>query len=390
LTGNCLSVKSATLNTKEQHLQCAGHSAVVDLEIDMESQSLTFSINGQPKVRGAVRITDKVRPYALCWNKGDEIAISRSPAAMEITSQNSAAAGSHGGTSAAAGTGTGVSAASKPAAVASTGHNPPAAATRGKAVDPPAAPGGGSFKYDCFLTHDWGTDEAGRDNHQRVSRINKALQQAGLTTWFDEERLVGDIVQQMCDGIDQSTCVVVFITTNYITKVAGKGPKGATDNCKREFGYSWRRKGVEFMHACVMERQCADPSSWQGGVGMNLGGKLYTPLWEDEPSKMAEAVADIVESIRGMKRQVQPSRSLGQPHPMVKGQSRLDNNGSEAESGLQRSLTLIKKELGLRDNLPMTQAVQQASQMCGLATRGLDESLPEMVDRILGVLGIDD
>ena len=160
-----------------------------------------------------MRITDKVRPYALCWNKGDEIAISRSPAAMEITSQNSAAAGSHGGTSAAAGshggtsaaagTGTGVSAASKPAAVASSrqGHNPPAAATRGKAVDPPAAPGGGSFKYDCFLTHDWGTDEAGRDNHQRVSRINKALQQAGLTTWFDEERLVGDIVQQMCAGV---------------------------------------------------------------------------------------------------------------------------------------------------------------------------------------------
>ena len=66
LTGNCLSVKSATLNTKEQHLQCAGHSAVVDLEIDMESQSLTFSINGQPKVTPRAHELSRptLRPHA--------------------------------------------------------------------------------------------------------------------------------------------------------------------------------------------------------------------------------------------------------------------------------------------------------------------------------------
>ena len=29
---------------------------------------------------------------------------------------------------------------------------------------------------DVFLTHDWGKDELGRDNHARVSKINTALQ----------------------------------------------------------------------------------------------------------------------------------------------------------------------------------------------------------------------
>ena len=28
-----------------------------------------------------------------------------------------------------------------------------------------------AIKYDVFLTHDWGTDEMGRDNHVRVSKV---------------------------------------------------------------------------------------------------------------------------------------------------------------------------------------------------------------------------
>lgn len=35
--------------------------------------------------------------------------------------------------------------------------------------------------YAAFLTHDWGKDELGRDNHQRVAVINRALQANGHT-----------------------------------------------------------------------------------------------------------------------------------------------------------------------------------------------------------------
>ena len=38
-------------------------------------------------------------------------------------------------------------------------------------------------------------------------------------TWFDDERLVGDIVRQMCAGIDGANCVIVFITKTYEEKV---------------------------------------------------------------------------------------------------------------------------------------------------------------------------
>ena len=85
-------------------------------------------------------------------------------------------------------------------------------------------------RYDCFLTHDWGTDELGRSNHDRVSQVNRLLQASGLVTWFDEERMEGNINQQMAHGIDGSKAVVVFITRRYMQKVGGEGERGDDDN----------------------------------------------------------------------------------------------------------------------------------------------------------------
>ena len=48
-------------------------------------------------------------------------------------------------------------------------------------------------RTDVFLSHDWGKDEYGRDNHQRVSLINDELKARGYKTWFDEEKLAGNI-----------------------------------------------------------------------------------------------------------------------------------------------------------------------------------------------------
>jgi hypothetical protein len=46
---------------------------------------------------------------------------------------------------------------------------------------------------DAFLSHCWGPDELERDNHARVRVINKALQAMGTTTWFDEEKMEGNV-----------------------------------------------------------------------------------------------------------------------------------------------------------------------------------------------------
>ena len=65
---------------------------------------------------------------------------------------------------------------------------------------------------DTFLTHDWGTF-TGRNgetvnNHERVSQVNTALKKLGFATWFDEEKMTGNVVDQMCKGIDDSQTAV--------------------------------------------------------------------------------------------------------------------------------------------------------------------------------------
>ena len=138
-----------------------------------------------------------------------------------------------------------------------------------------------SLTYDCFLTHDWGEDEDGRDNHARVARICAALKAEGLRPWFDEDQMRGDINSKMVEGIEGSRSIVCFITKRYLQKAGGNGPGRANDNCKFEFDYGCRRKGVEKMISVVMERGCRNPNEWSGTVGGKLGGTLYVDLSSD-------------------------------------------------------------------------------------------------------------
>jgi len=43
---------------------------------------------------------------------------------------------------------------------------------------------------DVFLSHDWGTDELDRPNHDRVAKINEALKSRNFITWFDSGMLL--------------------------------------------------------------------------------------------------------------------------------------------------------------------------------------------------------
>ena len=84
-------------------------------------------------------------------------------------------------------------------------------------------------KFDIFLSHHWGGDAEGRDNHARVKAIAKGLDARGIKVWLDENMMSDDITNQMSDGIDGSRLVAVFITALYITKVKGLSSKGLND-----------------------------------------------------------------------------------------------------------------------------------------------------------------
>ena len=110
--------------------------------------------------------------------------------------------------------------------------------------------------------------------------------------WLDEDAMKGDIVQNMCDDIDQSEFVMFFITRSFIEKVAGRGPKGEDDWCFLEFTYAFRKKGAKRIISIVMEEECLDTSQWYGPVGMHLGGQLYYSFTKDsELSRCVEEVS---------------------------------------------------------------------------------------------------
>ena len=126
---------------------------------------------------------------------------------------------------------------------------------------------------DIFLSHDWGAD--GKTNHERVSKINDGLKRLGFVTWFDHERMTGNIRQQMANGIENTKCFIAFLTQRYLDKVVSGNTK---DNCRLEFDYASNK--VE-MIAVVLDSCMKNPSTWSGNIGLSLGGNIYVDMSGD-------------------------------------------------------------------------------------------------------------
>ena len=122
----------------------------------------------------------------------------------------------------------------------------------------------------CFLTHNWANG-----NHERVAAVNRALKALGIVTWFDDERMEGQIRKKMAEGIENTQCAVVFITALYRDKVNGDE---ARDNCQYEFQYAVEQLGPQKMIPVVMEAALRDPKKWRGQLGAALGTTLYVDM----------------------------------------------------------------------------------------------------------------
>ena len=123
-----------------------------------------------------------------------------------------------------------------------------------------------THEYSAFLSHAWGKDKQGRDNHKRVQIIFEALKKEGLNAWFDSANMKGNIAKEMSDGIEKSKTVVVFITETYMNKVNGD----EDDFCKNEFQYSMRRKTTKNIIPVVMEKGMLNTSNWLGPLGLHV------------------------------------------------------------------------------------------------------------------------
>ena len=173
------------------------------------------------------------------------------------------------------------------------------------------------YTFLVFFSHDWGKDQLGRDNHDRVVKIFRALADLGIVGWLDEEYMQGDIDKAMCQGIDESVLFVLFITKRYLYKTASDNEQ---DNCQKEFNYAKQKVGSRRMLCIVMEPQCRDTSTWPGQVAMHLGSKLFFDLAEDKDfdAKMEKLADKLLTMARDAGYKAAHTEPAGVSHPQAK------------------------------------------------------------------------
>ncbi len=127
-----------------------------------------------------------------------------------------------------------------------------------------------------FLSH------ARRANHAAVVAMSKLLEEMGFMVWLDDEDIAGDVVAQMCAGIEKTCIFIACVSMLYIDKCAGKGDLGQGDHCKREFDYAVLELGPEKMLAVVTDKSFLDLKKWHGSVKFSLGSRLFMDLTAHE------------------------------------------------------------------------------------------------------------
>ena len=143
----------------------------------------------------------------------------------------------------------------------------------------------------AFLTHNWGEDQS---NHLLVGLVNNILKSLGIDTWFDEDRMTGEVRDIMARAIENTRCVVVFITAEYRRKVNGTDDR---DNCRYEFKYAVRELGPQKMIPVVVDKTMRNPATWKGILGAELGGKLYIDMTDHDDKNIEEKTKELYEKI---------------------------------------------------------------------------------------------
>lgn len=92
---------------------------------------------------------------------------------------------------------------------------------------------------DIFISHNWGLDSVGIDNHKKCKIIADELILRGYSVWFDENDMVKNIDDKIMEGINNSKIVIVCLTEKYCKKIEdGVRYQRINDNCYKEWNYT--------------------------------------------------------------------------------------------------------------------------------------------------------
>jgi hypothetical protein len=130
---------------------------------------------------------------------------------------------------------------------------------------------------DGFATHDWGL---GPDyfNHEKVKTIYTILEGVGTNLWFDEEKMeLDDMRNQMTLAIENTNCLVAFITERYQKKV---NSMDSNDACYFEFNFACIKLSNHRIIPVVMEKSMLNQKKWKGRLAAELGNHLFVDMTE--------------------------------------------------------------------------------------------------------------
>lgn len=92
---------------------------------------------------------------------------------------------------------------------------------------------------DIFISHAWGNDSIGRDNHLRSKKIADFLILNGYSVWFDSYDMYGNIDSSIMSGINKCQIVIICLTEKYFQKINNAVITNKTnDNCYKEWNYT--------------------------------------------------------------------------------------------------------------------------------------------------------
>lgn len=222
----------------------------------------------------------------------------------------------------------------------------------------------------AFAAHDWGVDG---HNHARVEVVVEGLRTRGVHVWFDRDHMKRNIVDAMCNGIQDSDVILVFVTRNYIAKAASEND---SDNVRREFFFAYHHC-PERMMAIRFDKEL--PAQWAGPVGMALGCQMYTDV-----STVTERALDALVSSMAAhaRRTARKSSAFPRPttaapcRPTVK--ERVRNAkvqfGWSEDGGTVRTADVLKRMLlsmepaANADRLPLICCLEKVERHLGIAS----------------------
>jgi len=204
------------------------------------------------------------------------------------------------------------------------------------------------MKKQLFFSHDWRIDSQGRNNHERVRTIVKKIQKYGLTTWFDEEDMNGNIDAAMADGIENSDAVIVCITETYCNKINNASRDSRIrDNCLKEWTYAQARN--KLLIPLIMEPNMLNTSQWPPGVvSMYLASTLYISAIHDDDNMTIIALIKMLE-LNGIRRNSLPPIKLDKSKKI----DYSDNFNNFNKSSISPFI-LDKKDLDLEETSPLS------------------------------------